>query len=605
MTGLSLEHLRVVVEIPQQHIGPLRRHSQARIVLPDGAWLPAAELRIPPRADASTHTFRVLVTLPEGDHGVFPGTLAKVAFVSGEQERVLVPGEAVVRRGELTAVYVVDEAGRISLRHLRTAHPDRRRPRAGAGRHRPRRAGGARSHCGRHRLQAATHRGRQERDRERAFRRRLGISGRIAAAFLTTEITPLLALTGLLLGLFAVLVTPREEEPQIDVTFANVFIAFPGASAAEVESLVSTPAEQIVSELEGVEHVFSASTPGMSALTVQFDVGQPRTEAIVRLYNAFYSNQDWLPANSRRRPAADQAQGHRRRAGGGRHAVERRPGHHRRRPAAHRPHPGAELQRVPGTRDIETLGGPDRVVRVDFDPERLAGYQLALDDLRRRWRPPTRPRRRRAGERRPHRPGAGRHVPVDAGRGRRPGGRRARRRAHSAARRRDGACRRRPAGPLRQLRHRPGRRDALPGSGGPLPGGHHLGVEEARRERRDRGRSRHRALRAAARHLLPRRRRSHHHPQLRRDGRATRRASSSRSCFATLSVVCWCWLFLGRREALSWWAPPCVVTLALTLFASWPWGFTLNRVIALRTHLLHRHPRGRRHRRRGEHVTGT
>jgi RND family efflux transporter MFP subunit len=123
MTGLSLEHLRVVVEIPQQHIGPLRRHSQARIVLPDGAWLPAAELRIPPRADASTHTFRVLVTLPEGDHGVFPGTLAKVAFVSGEQERVLVPGEAVVRRGELTAVYVVDEAGRISLRHLRTATP--------------------------------------------------------------------------------------------------------------------------------------------------------------------------------------------------------------------------------------------------------------------------------------------------------------------------------------------------------------------------------------------------------------------------------------------------------------------------------------------------
>ena len=74
---------------------------------------------------------------------------------------------------------------------------------------------------------------------------RLGISGRIASYFLATEITPLLALAGLLLGLFAVLVTAREEEPQINVTFANVFIPFPGASARKVESLVTTPAEQI------------------------------------------------------------------------------------------------------------------------------------------------------------------------------------------------------------------------------------------------------------------------------------------------------------------------------------------------------------------------
>ena len=127
---------------------------------------------------------------------------------------------------------------------------------------------------------------------------RLGVSGRIAKAFLSTEITPLLALTGLLLGVFAVLVTPREEEPQINVTFANVFIRYPGAAAREVESLVTTPAEQIVSEIEGVEHVYSASTPGMSMLTVRFEVGEPRTDAIVRLYNAFYSNQDWLPPDT-------------------------------------------------------------------------------------------------------------------------------------------------------------------------------------------------------------------------------------------------------------------------------------------------------------------
>jgi len=211
---------------------------------------------------------------------------------------------------------------------------------------------------------------------------RLGISGRIARAFLTTEITPLLAVTGLLLGLFAVFVTPREEEPQINVTFANVFIPYPGASAREVESLVTTPAEQIVSEIEGVEHVYSASTPGMSMLTVRFEVGEPRTDAIVRLYNAFYSNQDWLPPNAgvgmplikpkgiddvpivagtiwSENPEVTAADLLRMA-----HAIE------------------AELQRVPGTRDIETLGGPDRVVHVVFDPQRLAGYGLALEDLR-------------------------------------------------------------------------------------------------------------------------------------------------------------------------------------------------------------------------------
>ena len=125
--------------------------------------------------------------------------------------------------------------------------------------------------------------------------RRLGISGSLAARFLQTEITPLLALVGLLLGFFAIAVTPREEEPQIDVTFANVFIAYPGASASEVEQLVSTPMERILSEIDGVEHIYSVSRPGQSVLTVQFEVGEPRDEAIVRLYNAVYSNQDWMP----------------------------------------------------------------------------------------------------------------------------------------------------------------------------------------------------------------------------------------------------------------------------------------------------------------------
>ncbi|MCB1823305.1 MAG: efflux RND transporter permease subunit, partial [Candidatus Competibacteraceae bacterium] len=212
---------------------------------------------------------------------------------------------------------------------------------------------------------------------------RLGLAGAIAKKFLLSEITPLLALVGLLMGVFAVLVTPREEEPQINVTFANVFIPFPGATAREVERLVSSPAEQMLSEIEGVEHVYSVSRPGMAVLTVQFLVGQPRTDAIVRLYNKLYSNLDWLPTNlgvgqpivkpkgiddvpivaltlwteDPQRSADDLTRVA--------HTLE------------------TELKRVAGTRDLYTIGAPDRVVRVLFDPAKLSGYGLALADLRR------------------------------------------------------------------------------------------------------------------------------------------------------------------------------------------------------------------------------
>ena len=125
---------------------------------------------------------------------------------------------------------------------------------------------------------------------------KLGFSGSIAARFQSSQITPLLALVGLLLGVVAVLVTPREEEPQINVTFANVFIPFPGASAREVESLVASPAEQVLDEIEGIEHVYSTSMPGMAVLTVQYLVGEDRTDAIVRLFSKINSNRDWLPS---------------------------------------------------------------------------------------------------------------------------------------------------------------------------------------------------------------------------------------------------------------------------------------------------------------------
>ncbi len=209
-----------------------------------------------------------------------------------------------------------------------------------------------------------------------------GFSGAIARRFLQTEITPLLALLGVLLGLFAIAVTPREEEPQINVTFANVFIPFPGASAREVEKLVTSSAEQVLAEIEGVKHIYSVSRPGLSILSIEFLVGEPRTEAIVRLYNALYSNQDWLPANLGVGQPLVKPKGiddvpivtltlwteDPQRAGADlrhvAHTLE------------------TELKRVPGTRNIYTIGGPAPVVDVLLDPQRLAGYGLSLDDLR-------------------------------------------------------------------------------------------------------------------------------------------------------------------------------------------------------------------------------
>ena len=123
----------------------------------------------------------------------------------------------------------------------------------------------------------------------------MGISGRIARFFLHSHMTPLLALVLLLLGLFAVIVTPREEEPQINVTMANVLIAYPGASAQDVANTVATPAEQVLSQITGVDHVYSVSQPGMAVLTVQFKVGEPHIPAMVRLYDVIHSYADWLP----------------------------------------------------------------------------------------------------------------------------------------------------------------------------------------------------------------------------------------------------------------------------------------------------------------------
>ena len=114
----------------------------------------------------------------------------------------------------------------------------------------------------------------------------LGVSGRIARAFVSNPLTPILAITALLLGVLAVLITPREEEPQIDVTMANVIVPFEGASAREVEQLVASPLEQKLGEIEGVKHVYTVSRPGVAVATVEYDVGVARQPALVQIGRA-------------------------------------------------------------------------------------------------------------------------------------------------------------------------------------------------------------------------------------------------------------------------------------------------------------------------------
>ena len=210
----------------------------------------------------------------------------------------------------------------------------------------------------------------------------LGISGRIAAFFQSAQITPLLALVALLLGAFAVLVTPREEEPQINVTMANVLIPFPGASARDVEQMVAGPAEQVLAQIVGIEHVMSVSRPGLAVITVQFKVGVPRTEALVRLYDTVNSNADWLPQGLGVLAPIIKPKGiddvpivtltlYSTNPAAGAYDLER---------VAHSIE--ADLKRVGGTREVTTTGGPGRAVLVELDPSRMAGSGVTVADLR-------------------------------------------------------------------------------------------------------------------------------------------------------------------------------------------------------------------------------
>lgn len=122
-----------------------------------------------------------------------------------------------------------------------------------------------------------------------------GLSGNIAKAFIQSKLTILLMIGMLLVGGYSTLLIPREEEPQIDVPIADIFIGYPGASPREVEARVTQPLEKIVSNVKGVEYVYSTSMSGQAMLIVQFYVGEDVERSLVKLYSELLKNMDKMP----------------------------------------------------------------------------------------------------------------------------------------------------------------------------------------------------------------------------------------------------------------------------------------------------------------------
>jgi multidrug efflux pump subunit AcrB len=127
------------------------------------------------------------------------------------------------------------------------------------------------------------------------MKEKLGIAGKVAHAFIDSKLTPLIIAASILLGVGAVLMLPREEEPQIIAPMIDIFVQMPGAQAKEVEERVTRPMEQLLWEIPGVEYIYSTSSPGFAMAIVRFKVGEDEEKSIVRLNQKMFANFDLIP----------------------------------------------------------------------------------------------------------------------------------------------------------------------------------------------------------------------------------------------------------------------------------------------------------------------
>ena len=216
---------------------------------------------------------------------------------------------------------------------------------------------------------------RREALRLKMTRRPLGPSGKIGQAFLASKLTPLIIVAALLLGAFAIMVTPSEEEPQIKVPMVDVFVGYPGATAAEVEHRAITPLEKLLYEIENVRYIYSTSQPSGGLIIVRFEVGSDPDIAASRVHTKIASAMDEMPdgllppvvkprsiddvpvvaytlwseedaiGSSQLRQVAEELK--------------------------------VEITRHPRVAQVYVIGGQRQVVRVDFDPQRMAAFNVS------------------------------------------------------------------------------------------------------------------------------------------------------------------------------------------------------------------------------------
>src|SRR6516165_6274974 len=202
---------------------------------------------------------------------------------------------------------------------------------------------------------------------------RLGFAGRVAHYFINSKLTPLIMIFAIFLGAFAVLQTPREEEPQIIVPMMDVFVEMPGATAKEVEERVTTAMEKLIWEIPGVEYVYSTTRPGLSMVVVRYRVGENEEASIVKLYNKLYSHFDLIPPGASRPLIKPRS-------------IDDVPilsltlwssrygGYELRRVAAQLE---SEIKSIDDVSATQIIGGERRQLRVLLDPAKMAGFGLA------------------------------------------------------------------------------------------------------------------------------------------------------------------------------------------------------------------------------------
>ncbi len=204
------------------------------------------------------------------------------------------------------------------------------------------------------------------------------LAGRLAHAFIHSKLTPLVLIAAIAMGAAAVILLPREEEPQIIVPMIDVFVALPGASAKEVETRVTKPMERLLWEIPGVEYIYSTSSPGSAMAIVRFYVGEDEEKSIVRLNQKMFANFDLIP------PGASQPLIKPR-------SIDDVPflaltlwsnqmdGFQIRRVAAELRN---DLQEVPDISATQIIGGQRRVLLVELNPAQIAAFGLSASQVR-------------------------------------------------------------------------------------------------------------------------------------------------------------------------------------------------------------------------------